>query len=120
MDSEYHYERGESTPEVLEEVRQTMEPFEVVGSPGDCIFQHHRLLHSAGLNRSPDPRIAVLCDYQRGDRPMETEPSRTACSLRQLRERGWDAGGGVFWMMHNREFKESWPPRADMWEDWQI
>ena len=46
------------------------------GEAGDIVFWHHRLAHSAGHNRSPQIRKAVLYDFRRKDmeQTMEEPP----------------------------------------------
>ena len=77
---------------------------------------HHRLIHSNGCNRSDVPRMAILCDFQRSERPMVTQFSREACSLRLVAEREAEGKAGpgetsVLWMMNTREFVDNWAPR---------
>jgi hypothetical protein len=50
---------------------------ECCGGPGDLIFWHHRIMHTAGHNRSRRVRLAILGDYTRKDmeETMEEPPS---------------------------------------------
>lgn len=67
---------GESKAEgfrlARDQVLRDTDPVEFIGTAGDVIFWHPRLLHSAGVNFSldigqPRVRIIVPCDYQRAD-----------------------------------------------------
>eukprot|EP01051_Picozoa_sp_SAG22_P007142 SAG22_NODE_492_length_9824_cov_12.256864_13_plen_139_part_00 len=51
-----------SYSDVMDKIRQ-MEPYEFVGEPGDCLFWHHRLCHSAGQNFSGNIRMSCLYDF---------------------------------------------------------
>ena len=48
------------------------------GGPGDIVFWHHRIMHTAGHNRSNRVRLAVLGDFKRRDldETMEEPPDQ--------------------------------------------
>ena len=67
-------------------------PHETTAHRGDCVYYHHRIVHSAGVNRTgfgPNPwiRKAALCDYMRADRPMKSELPLEMSSYRKVAER---------------------------------
>ena len=67
-------------------------PHETTAHRGDCVFYHHRIVHSAGVNRTgfgPKPwiRKAALCDFMRADRPMKDELPLEMSSYRKVAER---------------------------------
>ena len=67
-------------------------PHETTAHRGDCVFYHHRIVHSAGVNRTgfgPNPwiRKAALCDYMRADRPMKSDMPLEMSSYRKVAER---------------------------------
>eukprot|EP01046_Picozoa_sp_COSAG06_P063303 COSAG06_NODE_14642_length_1139_cov_1.575000_2_plen_78_part_01 len=37
-------------PKVMERVRQEIQPVQMTGDIGDCVFTHHRIAHAAGSN----------------------------------------------------------------------
>ena len=67
-------------------------PHETTAHRGDCLFYHHRIVHSAGVNRTgftsnPWIRKAALCDFMRADRPMKSELPLEMSSYRKVAER---------------------------------
>ena len=67
-------------------------PHETTAHRGDCVFYHHRIVHSAGGNRTgfgskPWIRKAALCDYMRADRPMKSDMPLEMSSYRKVAER---------------------------------
>ena len=67
-------------------------PHETTAHRGDCVFYHHRIVHSAGVNRTgftsnPWIRKAALCDFMRADRPMKAELPLEMSSYRKVAER---------------------------------
>ena len=88
-------------------------PLEFIGEPGDVVFWHPRLIHSAGVNYSADtstPRIryVVPCDFQKAGRVLYDDD---------------DLGpsADVQWWVDTRHFREDPRPTQDnMWDDWVI
>jgi hypothetical protein len=50
-------------PDTVERVKPTIKPVQMTGDIGDCIFTHHRILHSAGVNNGENLRLGVFTDY---------------------------------------------------------
>lgn len=88
-------------------------PLEFIGEPGDVVFWHPRLIHSAGVNYSADtstPRIryVVPCDFQKAGRTLYDDD---------------DLGpsADVQWWVDTRHFREDpRPTQENMWGDWAI
>ena len=59
------------------------EPFQVTGQPGDVIFAHYLLAHTAAVNLSPHVRYAVFFRIVPNDRPAypESGPERREALL---------------------------------------
>ena len=57
--------RPERYNELMAEVRGSIVPREFVGSAGDVIFIHNRMVHSSGQNFGSTIRMAAIQDYQR-------------------------------------------------------
>eukprot|EP01043_Picozoa_sp_COSAG02_P035071 COSAG02_NODE_2489_length_8698_cov_6.406443_5_plen_180_part_00 len=84
---------------------------------GRACAQHHRMVHSGGVNRSADPawvpegpqvRMVVPCDYQKdGLTYLESEES--------------NPGPNHQWWVNTRQFAEDTEPTAEnMWDNWAI
>ena len=79
MGHEYHYEPVQPEHDALmRRLIKEATPLETTAHKGDCVFYHHRIVHSAGVNRTgftDNPRIrkAALCDFMRSERPMKEE-----------------------------------------------
>ena len=64
-DQELNWVPNDLFPTVIEQIKSTIKPVQMTGDIGDCIFTHHRILHSAGVNRGSNIRIGVFTDYQK-------------------------------------------------------
>jgi hypothetical protein len=64
--SQYRHERVEGYDKHVEYF-DTQPPVDCHGGPGDIVFWHHRLAHTAGHNRSRQIRQAVLYDFRKKD-----------------------------------------------------
>ena len=62
---EVNYVPNERYVSLLERAKTTITPIEFCGDVGDVLFAHALLVHSGGINESPDVRIAVINDFQR-------------------------------------------------------
>lgn len=88
-------------------------PVEFTGDPGDVVFWHPRLIHSAGVNYSAEtntPRIryAIPCDFQK--------PGYTFFDDDDL-----GPGSRHQWWVDTRHFREDPAPTlTNMWDDWRI
>lgn len=88
-------------------------PVETHGRPGDVIFWHHRLLHSAGINRtaatrSPRVRVIVPCDYQAGGKSFYDDEV-------------YGPGATYQWWLDTRNFSEDVAPNeSNLWQAWSI
>jgi hypothetical protein len=96
-----------------DEILSDTVPVETHGHPGDVIFWHHRLLHSAGINRTADAgcpivRIIVPCDYQRGDKSFFDDNEYGPSEKYQ-------------WWIDTRNYREDVAPTAtNLWAEWSI
>lgn len=92
--------------EYLKKVVRTITPFELVGGPGDVIFWHGRMVHSAGIHTGPGIRWAVFGDFCQ-DRPFLTEDEH-----REV--------GQYEWFKDTRLYREDRNPSDDMWSSWNV
>ena len=106
-------DRSNDFTEVQREILATTNPVEFVGEPGDVVFWHPRLMHSAGVNYSaetnePRVRFVIPCDFQRdGFRYFDDD----------------EAGPGekAQWWVCTRHIEEDVrPTENNMWDDWVI
>ena len=94
-------------------ILKTVTPVEFVGSAGDVVFWHPRLIHSAGVNYSaetdkPCIRVVVPCDFQRDGHTFYDE-EMYGPSEREM------------WWIDSRHYREDVPPTPDnIWMDWVI
>lgn len=94
-------------------ILQTTTPIEFVGNPGDVVFWHPRLIHSAGVNYSaatgePLIRYIVPCDFQKDGYTYFDDDVLGPGPKHQ-------------WWVDTRHFKEDPPPTSNnMWDDWAI
>ena len=65
MADELNWTPTDTFPLVMEQVKREIRPVQFVGDIGDCIFTHHRIVHSAAGNNATTPRIGVFTDYQK-------------------------------------------------------
>ena len=49
----------------MERVKKEIQPVQITGEIGDCVFTHHRIVHSAGSNTGATIRMGVFSDYQK-------------------------------------------------------
>lgn len=92
--------------EYVKTVVREITPFELVGSAGDVIFWHGRMIHSAGIHIGPNIRWAVFGDFCQ-DRPFLTDDEH-----REV--------GQYEWFKDTRLFREDHSPSNDMWKSWNI
>ncbi|NKB99862.1 MAG: hypothetical protein GKR90_15380 [Pseudomonadales bacterium] len=96
-----------------DEILSDTVPVETFGHPGDVIFWHHRLLHSAGINRTADSscplvRIIVPCGYQRGDKSFFDDEEYGPSEKYQ-------------WWIDTRNYREDVAPTgSNLWAEWAI
>lgn len=71
-EQEYNFTPRPSFGEAMQRIKATTRPVEFSGKAGDCIFFHHRVLHSGGINAPTGPgrsrpviRLAVPTDWQK-------------------------------------------------------
>ena len=89
-------------------------PSECIGSPGDVVFWHPRILHSPGKNDSaidgnPCIRIVIPCDFQRDGRTFFDDEQYGPGK----REQWWVD-------VHNFTEDKEIPTRDNLWCDWKI
>lgn len=58
-------EQASADPERMTEILKRLPIEEAILAPGDALFMHCNTLHCSGPNRSPDPRWALICCYNR-------------------------------------------------------
>ena len=96
-----------------DEIVHSVTPAEIVGSAGDVVFWHPRMIHSGGVNYSADTdnpcvRLVVPCDFQRGNYTYYEEETYGP-SEREM------------WWVDSRHYHEDVAPTADnLWAEWQI
>ena len=90
-------------------------PVECVGSPGDVVFWHPRILHSAGKNYSmidgnPCIRIVIPCDFQKNGRTFFDDDEYYGPGKREQ------------WWVDVRNFTEDYevPTPENLWSGWNI
>lgn len=112
--SAYISERHEETfQKVFREILRSVPPLEFCGGPGDVVFWHSRLIHSAGINYSaetstPRVRLVVPCDFQHS-------------GLSYYDDDGLGPGPKAQWWVCTRHFKEDIPPTEEnLWHDWMF
>ena len=122
----------------LARMRKQVRPVQITGDAGDCIFTHHRLLHSAGSNCSDKIRMAAFSDYEKVRPPA---PICWRVNGREMLPGGgfsrYGLSGGeplppptkinglleytVPWWDDNLEFAPTHAPDPDdMWVDWNL
>jgi hypothetical protein len=124
-------------PKVMERVRQEIQPVQMTGDIGDCVFTHHRIAHAAGSNTGKTIRLGVFTDYQKVRPPA---PIVWRVNGREMTSDGgfarYSLGGGapsdppgangepltfaVPWHDDNLEFAPTYPPEPDMYEHWNM
>lgn len=93
----------------------TIAPAECIGSPGDVVFWHPRILHSSGKNYSaidgsPCIRIVIPCDFQKNGRTFFDDDEQYGPGKR---EQWWvDA--------HNFTEDNEVPTSDNLWSGWNI
>ena len=116
LGSQHAHFNPETVDEFKAEFQQILrdtKPVEFIGDPGDVVFWHPRLIHSAGVNYSAEtdsPRIryAIPCDFQKNGRTFYDDD---------------DLGPGTThqWWVDTRHFREDPPPTtSNLWTDWEI
>jgi hypothetical protein len=104
-------EKSRSFRLARDSVLRDIKPLEIFGEPGDVIFWHPRLLHSAGINHSAesdDPilRLIVPCDYQRSGHTLYDDET-------------FGPGSTYQWWVDTRNFREDVPATAEnIWDGW--
>ena len=106
---------GEGFRLARDRVLRDITPLECTGQPGDVVFWHPRMLHSAGVNYSAEPdvgppsvRLAVPCDYQRA-------------GLSYFDDEEFGPGEKYQWWVDTRNFHEDAPTTADnIFHGWAI
>ena len=125
-------------PIVMEKCKREIQPVQMTGDVGDCIFTHHRVVHSAGSNTGENIRMGVFTDYEKVRPPA---PIVWRVNGREMQSDGtfsrYGLGGGaphekdpgadgeeltyaVPWWDDNLEFAPTHPPHEDMWEEWNL
>lgn len=108
--------RGEGFRLARDDVLRDIAPVECVGSAGDVVFWHPRMLHSAGVNYSaedetpngPTVRLVVPCDYGRA-------------GLDYFDDDQFGPGEKYQWWVDTRNFREDVAATADnLWHGWAV
>ena len=93
----------------------TIAPAECIGSPGDVVFWHPRILHSSGKNYSaidgrPCIRIVIPCDFQKDGRTFFDDDEQ------------YGPGKCEQWWVDAHNFTEDneVPTSENLWSDWNI
>ena len=125
-------------PIVMEKCKREIQPVQMTGDVGDCIFTHHRVVHSAGSNTGENIRMGVFTDYEKvrppapivwrvNGREMQSDGSFSRYGLGGGAPHEKDPGAdgeeltyAVPWWDDNLEFAPTHPPHEDMWEEWNL
>lgn len=126
-------------PRIVEDIKATVRPVQLTGDIGDCIFTHHRILHSAGVNHGKHIRLGVFTDYQKVRPPAPIAwKANGATTLVNGGFSKYELGGGIAhcptddetvgadvmysvpWWDDNLEFAPTHAPCEDMWEHWNL
>ena len=93
----------------------TIDPAECIGSPGDVVFWHPRILHSPGKNYSaidgnPCMRIVIPCDFQKNGRMFFDDDEQYGPGKREQ------------WWVDAYNFTEDkeMPTIDNLWSEWNI
>ena len=135
----YNWVATDASRDAMDAIKQDVVPLEFVGEPGDVLFAHALMVHSAGIHEGDNIRMAVIQDMNRS---------------RQRTHMRWTAAGkngaprvhcdmdGCFrfptdntdddpadgdrevtnqWIMDSNEFVESRvPPHEDIFAEWNL
>jgi len=124
---------------MMEDILPKTQPWEFVGGPGDVVFAHGLTVHSAGIQQSPNPRLAVVQDF---NKVRLRGPMRWAAAGKNGGKGAYCGLDGVFrlptddpnddpadgdrevhipWHTDNNEFTlDQVPPFEDMWAEWNL
>ncbi len=61
----YNWVAGEGAEEAMNAIKREVEPIEFCGRPGDVIFCHGWVVHSAGVHEGERVRLACIQDFNR-------------------------------------------------------
>ena len=69
QDQALNWTPNDDFPRVMAHMRATVQPVQLTGDIGDCVFTHHRVIHSAGSNCGGTIRMGVFSDYEKARPP---------------------------------------------------
>ena len=113
---------------VLADVLANVQPLEITGEAGDCLWWHGRMLHCVGIHRSDSIRFVVPADFQQ-DRPTVVAASLPfPAGFARGGHRGWPDDTpqkmvekyAMEWQQDSMSYKRDCPPQTDMWASWTI
>lgn len=90
----------------LKQVVREITPVELIGSAGDVIFWHGRLIHTAGIHIGSHIRWAVFGDYSQERQCLSEDEHREL--------------GQYEWFKDTKLFRDDPAPSQDMWKSWNI
>jgi hypothetical protein len=128
-------------------VKRDITPVQITGDIGDCVFTHHRIVHSAGSNTGAAIRLGVFSDFQKvrppaplvwrkngvetladggmarcnlSGAPSRYHPSALAAAAAEKGDLLDEERFSLPWWDDNLEFAPTHPPHADMWREWNL
>ena len=134
----YNFVATGASLEVMDHIKENIQPIEFCGSAGDVLFCHGWIVHSAGIHEGHSVRKAVIHDFNRVRKrghmcwtaAGKSGGSRVNCDMDGVfqitDESGDDPEDGLrevtnLWIVDSNEFVESREPVfADLFEGWNL
>lgn len=95
-----------SYEDLVTEVVDAIEPYEIVADKGSVIFWHGRCVHSVGIHIGRDIRWALFADFTHNRSTLNEDEHR--------------ALGQYEWFKDAKLFSRDWPVTHDMWRNWSL
>ena len=92
--------------DTLNEVAETIEPYEIVAEKGSVVFWHGRAVHSVGIHLGADIRWALFADFTQ-NRPVLTDDEHKDVDQYE-------------WFKDAKLFRSDTPVGDDMWRSWRL
>ena len=92
--------------DVMQQVVEDIEPYELVAEKGSVIFWHGRMVHSVGIHIGSDIRWALITDFTHNREVMSEDEHRDL--------------GQYEWFKDAKLFKVDAPVSDDMWRNWKV
>ena len=92
--------------DTLQDVAETIEPYEIVAEKGSVVFWHGRAVHSVGIHLGADIRWALFADFTQ-NRPVLTDDEHKDVDQYE-------------WFKDAKLFRSDVPVGDDMWRSWRL